>query len=325
MAAAPIRPDRLLRELDELWVSLGKEQESSDGVLRACAMTLIVCTEESAGDVGETLGMLVRDHPARLIVLRLAAGDDPGLKARVLAQCWMPFGRRQQICCEQIEITMTAAGLEGVPPVIRGLTAPDLPVAIWFRSRTLLTSPEFEPVRKMANKLIVDSAGIADLKGQLDLIRGRCGGDTRVADLAWTRLTPWRESVAAIFDDPQRLARLDGLNKVRICYQGAHRPMATCYLPAWFRHALGRPVGIEFQYAGDSPRARLYRLALEGEGLDLSVTVEQNRRAEIHSGQLASHSVFHSLSDYELLREELMVLGHDPVFEAVLNLAPEFA
>ena len=41
---AAVRPERLLKDLRNLWVDLGKQEPS--GVLRACAMTLIVVAEE---------------------------------------------------------------------------------------------------------------------------------------------------------------------------------------------------------------------------------------------------------------------------------------
>ena len=46
--AAEIRPEKILKELDELWVGLGKESEGS-GVLRACAITLVVITFDEEG------------------------------------------------------------------------------------------------------------------------------------------------------------------------------------------------------------------------------------------------------------------------------------
>src|SRR5437879_9739288 len=46
LMGATIQPDRILHDLSELWVSLGKQNgDESTGVLRACAMTLIVVAE----------------------------------------------------------------------------------------------------------------------------------------------------------------------------------------------------------------------------------------------------------------------------------------
>src|SRR3989442_2849111 len=105
--AATIQPDRVLHELAELWVSLGQQNgDESTGVLRACAMTLVVVADaqEDAASVGETLALLMREHPSRAVVVRVRDSVEPELEARVFAQCWMPFGQRRQIGCEQIAI-----------------------------------------------------------------------------------------------------------------------------------------------------------------------------------------------------------------------------
>src|SRR5579884_3301060 len=106
-----VNPDRILRQLADLWVSTAKRADGqpgqeSGGVLRACAMTLIafVDEEENAQDLGETIAMLMRGHPSRAVVIRVC--EEKGrLESRVFQQCWMPFGQRRQICCEQVEIT----------------------------------------------------------------------------------------------------------------------------------------------------------------------------------------------------------------------------
>jgi len=55
-------------------------------------------------DSGPRLNAGASPRAAIMVFLRLQA---PGtaLGARVYSQCWMPFGERRQICCEQIEIT----------------------------------------------------------------------------------------------------------------------------------------------------------------------------------------------------------------------------
>jgi hypothetical protein len=50
MTASTIQPDRILHELSELWVSFGKQNgDDSSGVLRACAMTLVVLADAGGG------------------------------------------------------------------------------------------------------------------------------------------------------------------------------------------------------------------------------------------------------------------------------------
>src|ERR1700674_490890 len=155
--AATIQPDRLLRELSELWVSFGKQNgDDSTGVLRACAMTLIVLAEagEDANEVGETLANLMREHPSRAIVVRVSDSQEPALAARVFTQCWMPFGQRRQICCEQIEITASDASLPDLPAVIVPLAVADLPVILWCRGSRLFSLPDFPQLANAAQKSV---------------------------------------------------------------------------------------------------------------------------------------------------------------------------
>ena len=126
-----IAPERVLKDLGELWKGLASPEagvSTESGVLRACAMTFIVALEpEDDGQaVGQTIAELIHQHPSRAIVLKPGAEATP-LDATVSAQCWMPFGKRQQVCCEQIEITAPPADAVQASRLILGLLAPDLP------------------------------------------------------------------------------------------------------------------------------------------------------------------------------------------------------
>src|SRR5271170_8080382 len=93
-----IEPEKILKDLRNLWSDLGRDAEVAGGVLRACGMTLVVAAEDDSDmdSLRHTLGVLMHNHPARAIVLRFR--DQPGLEAKVFSQCWMPFGKHQQIC-----------------------------------------------------------------------------------------------------------------------------------------------------------------------------------------------------------------------------------
>jgi len=142
---AAVAPEHILRELADLWATLGS-------VLRACTLTLVVL-EEASGDaaaLGETIAALMPEHPARTIVVRLSGAGERALAERVYAQCWMPFGERRQICCEQIEITASDAALADLPSVVLPLAAPDLPVIVWSRSARLFEMPAVGAIARMA-------------------------------------------------------------------------------------------------------------------------------------------------------------------------------
>lgn len=324
---SPISASKILKDLDALWLSLSQQEDPNHGsaVLRACAMTLIAAVEGDGADLGETLAMLVRQHPSRLILLTVQRTDERVLEAGVTAQCWMPFGRRQQICCEQIVLNASTPSLIEIPPVVRGLIVPDLPVACWVRGRDLARAPEMKGVIDLADKLIVDSGGVPDLSRQVELIRSNETATRRVGDLAWTRLTRWREAIAQLFDDEGGGARAREIERVRIEYQGDHIPISAYYLAAWVRNSLERPPVFDFVRSGAATdRARVLRVALSGGAVDASITVSSDRDVELHAGKRDSQTVFPRLSEYELLREELAVLGPDPVYEAVMDTVPVF-
>ena len=277
--------DEILEELRELWAALGKaaEQGDSQGVVRACALTLMVFAEETddAVSIGETLAELMREHPHRAIVVRVRRDAPPLLEHRVRAQCWMPFGRRQQICCEWIEIIAAEASLADLAPVLLALRAPDLPMALWYRSARLFESPALPAATLAANKLIVDAAAAGDPPAMLRRLAKAAAAGPPIADLAWTRLTRWREIVAQVFESPASRALLSRIGEVRVFHAGERVPPEACYLAGWVLDALGRDIdvrfeaaaeeGLEFRSTGIQPRAHrrvsaFHRLRSAGRG-----------------------------------------------------------
>src|SRR5215475_6226532 len=155
---ATVSPEKILKELAALWTEEGKHGTS--GVIRACSMTLIVIAEEGEDTsvLGETIASLMPQHPSRAILVRLKGAGERTLSERVYQQCWRPFAERQQICCEQIEITAGDAALADLPPVILPLIVSDLPVIVWCRSPRLTQMPEFQEIARIATRVLFDSS-----------------------------------------------------------------------------------------------------------------------------------------------------------------------
>ena len=63
---ATLEPEKILKDLRNLWHDLGRDAEVSGGVLRACGMTLVVAAENDPNneELRHTLGVLMHDHPA---------------------------------------------------------------------------------------------------------------------------------------------------------------------------------------------------------------------------------------------------------------------
>lgn len=325
-----IEPDKILRELNRVWATLSQQDGSTasgGGVLRACAMTLIVVTQDPPGDASltETLALLMRVHPSRAIVIRLVEREARELSASVNAQCWRPFGSRQQICSEIIEIEAAKPALPDLPAVLRGLTAADLPVILWLRQQELVELPALE----IGDKIIVDSSGTRSAAWVLDHIRTARAGRRLVADLSWARLTRWRETIAHIFANPARQEKIGAIQTVTVSYLGESVPVRAIYLVGWLQTILGDRPSYKFQpvspAAPECKNLEVQGVKLDGPGIDISIKLRDGASAELRLDDLNVLESFSLAGEYDLLREELSVLGSDPAYEAVLDRAYQLA
>ena len=318
-----VAPEQILRELADLWVTLGTE--SGAGVLRACTLTLVVLAEASddATALGETIAALMPEHPARTIVVRLSGAGEPALAERVYAQCWMPFGERRQICCEQIEITVSDAALADLPSVVLPLKAPDLPVIVWSRSARLFEMPPFGAIAGMATKVVVDSAEFADPKRALRLLAETARSGVPLGDLAWTRLTRWREMLARLFENRDYLAKLARISSVRVVYDGAFATSAW-YMGAWIVDALENAGASAKVVVGAGSGAASLNVELAGDGFRVALE-RQKDRLVVAVDDAKSCTNLPQPSDSLMMREELGIVRRDAVFERALASAARLA
>ncbi len=312
----------LLAELNERWRAMGNDStgavgKDSTGVLRACSMTLIAVAtpDDDPIELSRVLATLTHDHPNRGIVLRLGLGDR--MEASTAIQCWLPFGRRKQVCCEEIRISAPRGQVDQVPPILRGLCVPDLPVVVWCRDATLAASADLAPIRALAGKLIVEPSAtpVAEALGALRQLRS---ATLRVADLAWTRITRWREFIA------REASGLCATAPGEVTYSGLGEPMAALYLAAWLRNVMNVRISVRCEDpVPPQPgmgRIRAVRLA----GLEMRRTAPSVVESRCGGGS-GSSSVFPLLDAAGLLRDELAIYGADPHYEAALNSTLESA
>jgi glucose-6-phosphate dehydrogenase assembly protein OpcA len=325
---ATVAPEQILKELAQLWADSGKQgqAEGGTGVLRACSMTLLVLAEasEDTQSLGETIAALMPEHPARAIVVRLSGAGERALSERVYSQCWMPFGQRRQICCEQVEITVSDAALPDLRPVVLPLAVPDLPLILWCRSVRLLEMREFWQIAAMAGKTILDSGAAADPAGAVLRAQALAASGAILGDLSWTRLTRWREMLAQLFENQRNLARLAKVSQVNVEWGGMHA-VAARYLGAWIADSLAS-VGVKAQLsvrlAADEEDT--LRVRLTGDGLAAELGRQDDRMVVTLDG-VSQCTNLPRPTDYLLMREELGIVRRDPVFEGALATAARLA
>jgi glucose-6-phosphate dehydrogenase assembly protein OpcA len=327
----PAQPEQILKGLSKLWTSLGEEekQQGQPTVLRASAMTLIVATDSEAGgfDESQTIAELMREHPSRGIVLTVSPQAEHGLEARVLAQCWKPFGKAQQICCEQIEITARPESWPNVGPTLVGLTAADLPVIFWCRHKGALSpfatadqKRGLEAIMRLATKVIIDSRELDPIASIYRLAEWKTGGHI-IADLEWTRLTPWREPISHIFDNVQRTNGFSQFHTFEIAHSGKQPPTSALYAAGW----LSAPYEGDVQFVSVNdfgPGIHSITLKSETETIAFERTGPDTMTLRSTNGRHREY-IYSERTLTALLTEELSVVGPDPAFNRAFARAQE--
>ena len=321
---ATIQPERILRDLAELWKSLASPEHgasTASGVLRACSMTLLVAAADvnDAEEVGRTVGELMHEHPSRAIILK-PADHGAELSSRVYAQCWMPFGGRQQICCEQIEITTPEGRLDEVARVILGLIAPDLPAVLWVRGAHWFDRRGFEQIYPLIDKIVLDSCDFPGSDAAVVVFRElHSRKHPHAADLAWARLTMWREMIAYTLEVAAPDRRLAAVRNIVVQHYEPTPSTSCLYLSAWLAHALPA-AQVKFEHVPGEV-GRVAGVVLTGD-IELSFRRVEGETVQI-SGAQSNVVVLPHADDYRAMREELTITGADPIFEEVYAKAEQ--
>lgn len=327
----PAQPENILKGLGKLWTSFGHEekQQGKPTVLRACAMTLIVATDEPDGGfiASQTISELMHEHPARGIVLAVSPNAEKSLEARVLAQCWKPFGKAQQICCEQIEITARPESWPNVGPTLIGLTAADLPVIFWCRhghalskSATADQRAGLEALINLATKVIVDTSGMPPADAIALLAHWQAEKHV-VADLEWTRLTAWREPLAHMFDDASGESSFANVHTIEIEHTGTTPPVAALYLAGW----LSAPYLAKVSFRAierPTPGIHGIHLHLDSGTIAFERNDDESFTLRCPNGRERKYSLSKPAIT-ALMTEELALTGADPAFNAAFVRAQE--
>jgi glucose-6-phosphate dehydrogenase assembly protein OpcA len=328
---SPAQPELILKGLGKLWTSLGQEekQQGKPTVLRACAMTLIVATDEP--DEGffasQTISELMREHPSRGVVLVVSKQSDEEPQARVLAQCWKPFGKAQQICCEQIEVKARPESWPKVGPILLGLVAADLPSVFWIRHQGALSSSAtveqmrgLESVIELSTKTIVDSIDADPALAFQRILQWRTQGHA-IADLEWTRLTPWREPLSHVFDNAARENSFSKFHSIEISCAGDKITAGALYLAGWL--SAPHKAKVKFKKVeGFGPGLHCVELRSDAETVTFERTGPECSKLRSTNGRERGYS-YATPKIETLMTEELSIVGFDPSFDKAFSRAQE--
>jgi hypothetical protein len=257
-----------------------------------------------------------------------------------------------------------------VHAVVIPLLTSDLPSFLWWRSRKWPSGRAFKSIASDCNRVILDTSVLADspsgVRGLDELMHGGTRGQGprfSIADLAWSRLTPWRIALAELYDLPAYRRHLNLAGRFSLTYQpgvpGAPDIPASSLLAAgWLASRLqwgpggaatksGKGYSIQFsnkvelvlspadsveKNTNDAAGGRVDKLKVEtlsGTPSVFSIGLVDGcigTTIVIDGGQPVSRIVGSGqIADTDLVGEELDILGNDSTYEAAVSVGADIA
>jgi len=294
-------PDTTVSKIARSLVSV---REEGGAVALGRVLTLvIIATRGIEEEAIEAANDASREHPMRVIVLLVDDAGDPRLDAQIRVG-------GDAGASEVIVLHAHGEAASNQESLVTGLLLPDAPVVAWWPDHPP-ANPAKSPVGRIAQRRITDASTKPYQSDRLTSLGSTYSpGDT---DLAWTRLTHWREQLAAALDQPP-YEPVVGVEVV-----GAGSSPSTALLAAWLRLKLDVPVDWRYAPAEEWPHGiRSVRLIRAGGDIvleranDVDATLTQ-------SGQPSQDIVLPRRSLRECLAEELRRLDPDVLYGRVIT------
>ena len=235
---------QLERELAQLRHRAGAPSpESGTPTARACVLNLVVYATRRAHAerAARTIALLSDRHPSRAIVLLHDVAGRERLPPDVSLRAHLAPAAHDRLCYEQIVVAARADSAHRLRSIVIPLLVPDLPVFVWWTGTPALDAPHFRDLVALADRLVVDSADFVRPEATFPGLsaRGHADRSLGLTDLAWTRLTAWRELLAQFFDVPAWRPYLDAVSGMRIGFAvdmdgRAIHPSQALLLLGWF-------------------------------------------------------------------------------------------
>ncbi|WP_119697757.1 glucose-6-phosphate dehydrogenase assembly protein OpcA [Microbacterium halotolerans] len=202
-------------------------REEGGAVALGRVLTLVIASpgvhHEAAIDAANAASA---EHPMRVIVIRTDAQGETRLDAQI--RVGGDAGASEVI-------VLTAGGETAVnkESLVTGLLLPDAPVVVWWPDQPPTNASQSD-LGHIAQRRITDTSTASSKRERLtQLLEAYTPGDT---DIAWTRLTRWREQLASVLDQPP----FEPISAAEV--RGSGQSPSTALLAAWLGMALDLPV-----------------------------------------------------------------------------------
>jgi len=224
--------------LQRLW-----QEEGLRGMTRSCTRNLVVVLADrnAVEEVVHRVIAVAKHHPSRFFfIVPDDTTPDPGMAAEVGVQGHLDSAR--PTCCEVITLYARPDVWEHVHTAILALLLPERPVDIWWQRPLDIHDTLLRQLLDVGTSLVVDAEHVQDVAAFLSALADvrKHASSPSVVDLVWSRLTPWRELLAQLFDPPDKRPYLLSVQRVHIrAVNTTAGTIAALYLTAWLASRLG--------------------------------------------------------------------------------------
>jgi glucose-6-phosphate dehydrogenase assembly protein OpcA len=226
-------PEQITAELRETLHNLHVEDET---LVPARVLNLVVVVNrEWKGEIANRLERIGSSSASRTILCGVQDGHST-LDARVVMNSETTSGGIG-VLHERLELDVGTAHLSRLDTIIDPLLVGEIPTVLWSPHSL---DQAVEGLLPLSDVILIDSDEPSSFDGAwAGLARAQELSETvYVVDLAWLRTTPWRERLAAAFNDADRRAELAQLRGFAV----RHNPesiVSALLLNGWLSARLG--------------------------------------------------------------------------------------
>ncbi len=171
-------------------------------------------------------------NPRRLITLAPTLKEKQPLETLVAAYCPLPEEIGGSSACGDVVVLRgDQASIDKGLVILKKLLPEELPSWVWWNGRLDEAPALLNQLALPSRRLIIDTA-LGEPISCLKLLKERVCAKQAVNDLNWLRLRSWRETLAMVFDPPNRRHALKNIVRVDIDIEGNH-PVQGLLLAAW--------------------------------------------------------------------------------------------
>jgi glucose-6-phosphate dehydrogenase assembly protein OpcA len=219
-----------------------ERHRENEGYVAARALNLVMIVDaEYSGEIANRLRKVGRNHASRTVVCSVEPGRTTIDARATVASEADPRPGEFSLMRETVVVSVGERHLPHLARIVDPLVVTDLATVVWsphghFQAVDALVTPAGGSL-PVAQSVLWDSAGEPEPHEAMDRV---CwlAEHVDVVDLAWLRVTPWRERLAAHFDPLDRRAELGTLSKISVRH-GSSSLISGLLLVGWLCDRLG--------------------------------------------------------------------------------------